>query len=100
MFENLINKTSSFSSAQLTLFEKELKEAGDFNELMFRKNAFIRKNGSINIVLYNNITEYKEKYLTGEYESLRTIYKTKIPFSFWSKIHIELRKRKGPEYTI
>ncbi len=94
------NKPSHFSYGQLKYFAKELEEADGFNELMFRKRAFIRKNGSIFIAIYENINEYKEKYLTGEYESLRSIYKTKIPYTFWSKLYLELKKRKNADISL
>ena len=87
-------KTERYTSEHLSLFEKELKEAGAFNKLMFRKSAFVQKNESTFIIIYKNVKEYKEKYLTGEYESLRSFYKTKIPYTFWSKLYIELRRRK------
>ena len=93
-------KVDIYTSEHLSLFEKELKEAGAFNELMFRKNAFVRKNESIFIVIYDNIDEYREKFLIGEYESLRSVFKTKVPYTFWSKLYIELRRRKTTDQSL
>jgi hypothetical protein len=87
------------TNEHLSLLEKELNEAGSFNEFMFRKNAFVRKNESIMIVIYNNVEEYKEKFLTGEYKSLHHIYNTKVPYTFWSKLYIELRRRKTTDIS-
>lgn len=97
---NKKDKLNNLSSGQLKYFAKELEEADGFNELMFIKRAFIRKDGSIFIAIYENITEYKEKYLIGEYESLCSIYKTKIPYTFWSKLYIELNKRKNADISL
>jgi hypothetical protein len=93
-------KADIYTSEHLSLFEKELQEAGAFNELMFRKSAFVQKNESVFIVIYEDIRDYKEKYLTGEYQSLRSFYKTKIPYTFWSRLYIELRRRKTTDQSI
>jgi hypothetical protein len=41
---------------------------------------------------YEDIEGYKEKYLTGVYESLRPLYKTEVPYVFWSRLY-ELLQR-------
>jgi hypothetical protein len=97
---NKKGKTNNFSISQLKYFLKELEDVKRFNELMFRKGALIQKNGSTFIVINDNIQEYKEKYLTDEYESLRSIYKTKIPYTFWCKLYIELRNRKNADISL
>ena len=87
-----IEKTYPYTFDQIRHFKKEIQEAGGVDELMFRKRALKRKNGMINIVKYPDIERYKEKYLTGVYESLRPIYTTEVPYVFWSKLY-DLLKR-------
>ena len=88
----MTNKTYPYTLDQLLQFKKEIKEAGGADELMFKKEALKRNNGTINIAKYEDIEGYKEKYLIGVYESLRPIYTTEVPYVFWSKLY-ELLKR-------
>jgi hypothetical protein len=98
MFEKFNNQPSfHYSEAQLISFEKELDKTDSFKELMFKKNALELKNGSTYIITYPNIKKYRKKFLTGEYKSLRPEYKTQVPYAFWSKMYIELKKRRGTE---
>ena len=81
-----------FSKIQLSFFSKELKEAGGFDDLMLTKKAIERIDGRTVITTYNNIEKYKESFITGKYKSLRPVYNTKVPYSFWSQLYIALKK--------
>lgn len=85
-------KTYPYTFDQLRQFKKEIEEAGGVDELMFKKEALKTKNGMTCIVRYEDIEGYKEKYLTGVYESLRAIYKTEVPYVFWSRLYEHLTK--------
>ena len=86
------NLPTTYTQKQLSLFKKELKKAGGFDELMFQKKALERKDNSILIAKYPNTEkEYKEQFLIGEYESLRQIFNTEVPYVFWSKIYKALK---------
>jgi hypothetical protein len=95
MTKNIKNKLYNFSTVHLSLFAKELKEAGGFDELMFKKKSLGTRDSGSYILTYENIDEYKERFLTGDYESLRPRYNTKVPYSFWSQLLIALRRRKS-----
>ena len=68
-------------------FKKELKIAGGFEALMFKKHAMHGKMGMKYIGLYKDIEKYKSTFLTGVYESLRPMYDTEMPYVFWSALH-------------
>ena len=85
-------KTFPFTDSQLEKFRNELNKAGGFDELMFEKKAFVRKMEMKFIPQYHDIEQYKEKYLTGEYESLRPFYETDMPYVFWSLFYETLRR--------
>jgi len=85
-------KTYPYTFDQLKYFQKEIKEAGGVDELMFKKKALKRKNKMTFIAIYNDIEGYREKYLTGVYESLRTNYNTEVPYVFWSKLYEMLQR--------
>jgi len=87
----LANKTYPYTFDQLKYFQKEIKEAGGVDELMFKKKALKQKNKMTFIAIYKNIEGYKTKYLTGVYESLRSNYHTEVPYVFWGKIY-EMQK--------
>ena len=87
----LANKTNPYTFDQLKYFQKEIKEAGGVDELMFKKNALKQKNKKTFIAIYKKIEGYKTKYLTGVYESLRSNYHTEVPYVFWGKIY-EMQK--------
>jgi len=76
--------TFPFTKAHFEKFNKELKEAGSFDALMIKKKALKADLGMKYIALYSDIKEYKEKYLTGVYESLREYYDTEMPYVFWN----------------
>lgn len=83
------SKTYPYTFDQLRKFKKELKEAGGVEELMLEKEALIR-NGEMTIIATleeDELEVYKEKYLTGVYESLRNNLTTKVPYVFWSKVY-------------
>lgn len=84
--------TYPYTLDQLKYFHQEIKEAGGFDKLMFRKKALKIKQGMTMIVAYENIDEYKEKYLTGIYGSLRSHYTTEVPYIFWCNLYIMLKK--------
>jgi hypothetical protein len=85
--------TIQIMPSALTFFAKELNEAGGFDDLMIKKKALERINGSSFIITHNNIQEYKEKYLTEKYRPLRPYFNTKIPYSFWSQLYVALVER-------
>lgn len=85
-------KTYPYTFDQLKQFKREIEEAGGVDELMIKKEALKRTNGSINIVKYEDIEGYKKKYLAGVYESLRPIYKSEVPYVFWSRLYELLQK--------
>jgi hypothetical protein len=85
-------KTYPFTENQLRYFKKEIEDAGGVNELLFQKQALVKNGERTLIAKYDNIEEYKRKYLVGIYEPLRDVYKSKIPFVFWSKLFALLKK--------
>ncbi len=84
--------TFPFTERHLKKLRREIREAGDFHELMIRKEALERKNGMKYIPHYYDIEGYRKKHLTGVYASLREFYDTDIPFLFWSEMEQELAK--------
>jgi hypothetical protein len=80
-------KIFPFTQEHIKEFKKELKRAGGFEELMSQKQAMQGKMGMKYIGLYKDIQEYKNKFLTGVYESLRPMYDTEMPYVFWSALH-------------
>jgi hypothetical protein len=80
-------KTFPFRKEHIKEFKKEIKKAGSFEELMFKKHAMKRKQGMKFISLYKDIGNYKSKFLTGVYESLRSMYDTEMPYVFWSALN-------------
>lgn len=91
--KNISPDTFPFSTNQLKKFKEELDAAGGFDELMVIKNALNRKADKEYTVQYHDDVEaYREKFLTGEYESLREFYDTEIPYSFWSTFYETLRR--------
>jgi hypothetical protein len=98
---NISNNTPEFTFMQvmpssLSTFAEELKEAGGFDELMITKQALEQKEDCYSIPRYENVEEYKEKYLTGKYKTLRPYYNTRVPYSFWSQLYIALKKKLHP----
>lgn len=79
-----------FTKEQVKHFLNELKEAGGVEELMIKKQSITKSEEKTFIVSYKNIEEYKQKHLTGIYENLRDIYKTEVPYVFWSKLYDKL----------
>ena len=80
-------KTYQYTIAQLRYFENEIKEAGEFHNLMLQKEALKLVKGTTMIATYKDIEGYKDKYLTGIYEPLRSHFNTKVPYVFWSKLY-------------
>lgn len=80
----------------LKFFAKEMEEEGGFDELMIKKDALERKDGSSYIKTGVDIQLYKEKYLIEKYRPLRPYYNTNIPYSFWSQLFIALRRNGRP----
>lgn len=85
-------KTFPFTEKQLETFRNELDEAEGFLNLMQKKKAITNKMGMKYISLYNDIEKYKTKFLTGEYESLRPMYDTEMPYIFWTAMYEMLLK--------
>jgi hypothetical protein len=84
-------KTYPYTFDQLKYFQKEIEEAGGVDELMIKKEALKRTNGMTIIAIYKDVEGYRQKYLIGVYESLRTNYNTEVPYVFWGKIY-EMQK--------
>lgn len=84
-------KRIKITKSQLACFEKELDEAGGFDELMIKKNAIEINSGKIYTFTYQNIEKYKEIHLIGEYEKLRPYFNTKVPYAFWSQLYVTLK---------
>lgn len=95
--KNNVNKQSHLTSIRisttiLSFFTKEVKEAGGFHELMILKKALERIDERSIIITYPNAKDYREKYLTGKYRSLRPYFNTKVPYSFWSQLYIVFKR--------
>ena len=84
--------TFPFTRDQIRAFRRELENMGDFDSLMRAKEALKTKEGCTFICLYDNVAEYKEKYLCGVYEPLREHYSTQVPYTFWGKLYQILKK--------
>lgn len=85
-------KTYPYTFDQLKFFKKEIEEAGGVDELMIKKGALKRENGTTMVVTYHDIEGYRQKYLIGVYESLRTNYTTLVPYVFWSNLFEMLQR--------
>ncbi|TAL63192.1 MAG: hypothetical protein EPN85_00710 [Bacteroidetes bacterium] len=90
-------KKYPFSPEQLCKLESEIEKAGDFEKLMFKKKALKKEDGTMVVAVYEDIEKYKELFLTEEYESLRSIYDTQVPWSFWGALYESLIKMKEAE---
>jgi hypothetical protein len=93
------NTIFPFTIEQLIKLREEIDDAGSFSGLMVRKKAIIQKKGTEYFAKYNDIEKYKEKYLTGVYETLRSFYDIEMPYVFWSDMHdklllVEAKKNK------
>jgi hypothetical protein len=80
-------KTYPFTEKHLQRFRKELKKAGNFDELMLKKKALKRYLGMKYICLIKDIEGYKHKHLKGIYKSLHPMYDTEMPYIFWSSLY-------------
>ena len=89
------SKTFPFTEAQLNNLRSELDDAGSFLKLMRKKKAITRTMGMQYIRICNDIESYKQKYLTGVYESLRPYYETEMPYLFWTGMYEILLKVEG-----
>lgn len=87
MQNNKSFKTYPFNKEQVLCFSNELKNAGDFDALMLEKKALELKGNSLEIVIYKDIEDYKQKFLTGVYMPLRAHYDTEAPFIFWGQLY-------------
>jgi hypothetical protein len=90
------NKQYKFSRSQLSFFAKEMNEAGGFDDLMLKKKAIEQIDGRMFIITHQDIKKYKNTFLTGIYKSLRPVFNTKVPYSFWSQIYIALKRNMSP----
>lgn len=90
-------KTYPYTFDQLRQFKKEIEEAGDFEELMLKKEAIKRIDGQTIICRYQNIESYKIKHVTGLYESLRNNLNSEVPYVFWGKIYELVKRYSGKE---
>ncbi|MBI3501314.1 MAG: hypothetical protein HY063_05915 [Bacteroidetes bacterium] len=80
-----------FSVRQLMYLDAEIQEAGNFDLLMRKKEALQYRDGCMVIVPYDK-EEYKAKYITGIYETLRMYYHDQTPYTFWMRMYLMLRK--------
>ncbi len=78
--------TFPFTAAQINQFQSEMKAVGGFLKLMYAKEAIEIKRGLNIISVHSDIEKYKLKYLTGNYDSLYSIYDTDIPIIFWVEL--------------
>lgn len=85
-----MTNTIPFKDKHLKQFEKEMDEAGGFEELMVQKRALT--NESFEIIFNPNIDAYREEFLTGVYEDLREYYDTEAPYMFWGKLLVALEE--------
>src|SRR5690348_11284564 len=87
MANNYNLKTFPFTVKHFVKFKNELKQTGGFEELMFKKQALKLKGEVAYINIYNDIEEYKHKFLVGVYSTLRHFYDTEMPYIFWSDLY-------------
>jgi hypothetical protein len=80
-------KTFPFTSKHFVKFKRELQQAKNFEELMLKKQALKQENGMTYINTYSDAEEYKRKFLTGAYATLRPMYDTEMPYIFWSDLY-------------
>lgn len=90
-------KKYPFSPEQLCKLESEIEKEGSFEKLMLKKKALKKESGTTVIAVYKDIDQYKELFLTEEYEPLRSIYDTAMPWSFWGALYESLTKMKESE---
>ncbi len=83
-----------FTQEHINHFKKELEEAGGFNNLMIKKRALTRNLDAKGIRNQKGIEKYKRKFLTGVYESLRPMFDTDIPITFWGELYDIILKEK------
>ena len=84
-------KKHPFTREQLDQFKNELIASGSIDELMLEKQALKKDGETTTIISYENMEEYKEKFLTGVYEPLRPLL-TPVPCVLWSKLYEVLVK--------
>ncbi len=80
-----------FTVKQLMVFEEEIKEAGNFENLMRQKQALQCK-GGIWAIAMQDIEHYKDKYLIGIYKPLREHYNAETPYTFWTNMLVMLNR--------
>jgi hypothetical protein len=83
-----------FNEEQLAFFQKEINEAGSFEELMIKKGA-LNPIGEVRHLITNRdkeIEEYRQRFLTGVYESLRDFFDIEVPYAFWSDFYDTLMR--------
>ncbi len=80
-----------FTIKQLMVFQEEIKDAGNFYELMRQKQSLQYKGGTWTIAM-QDVEYYKDKYLIGIYKPLREHYSTETPFTFWTSMLEMLHK--------
>jgi hypothetical protein len=94
MQNNTESKPYPYTPEQLQYFLKEIQNAGGVDELMLHKKALKKSGESTMIAKYKDIEAYKEKFITGVYESLKPYYNTEVPYVFWSLMFDALKKSK------
>lgn len=80
-------KTFPFTVKHFVKFNRELKQAKNFENLMRKKQALENAKGMAYITTYPNIEDYKNRFLIGTYATLRPFYDTEMPYIFWSDLY-------------
>ncbi|MBP6977621.1 MAG: hypothetical protein KBB71_04835 [Lentimicrobiaceae bacterium] len=88
----LKTKTYPYTLNQLKYFQKEIKKAGGFDELMIQKEALKRDNHLTFIAIYPDKEKYRQKFLIGIYQPLQVYYQTEVPYVFWSRLNEMLQR--------
>jgi len=55
--------------------------------LLLEKKAIKMIDDRKRMVIYDDIEEYKKKYLMGVYQSLHPYYETEMPYIFWNALY-------------
>lgn len=91
--ESQAERVNLCSDEQLRHFDKELQQAGDFDQLMIQKQAIRYAQDQLVIIQYRNPNAYQEKYLISVYANAP--FHTDIPYQFWNKMLVEWRAWKN-----
>ena len=86
-----------FSEKQLARFRLEIDEAGGFDDLMVAKRA-LSLEGEVIQIAKTDIEKYREKFVSGDYESVKEFYDIEEPYDFWRDFYnVLVRWENGNE---